>query len=66
MIVHIPAARIVSALPESVQISIVDEVRVTGNPDVDVPESVKGASPKVFVDGKVKLMVWVARLIRND
>ena len=64
--VHVPAAIIVSALPESVQISIVDEVRVTGNPDVAVPVSVKGESPKVFGVGKVKVMVWVAGLIRND
>jgi len=56
LIVHVPAARNVAAVPETVQTVCVAEAKLTARPEVAVPVSVNGV-PTVCVAGVAKVIV---------
>jgi hypothetical protein len=58
--VQVPEAINVAVVPETVQILVVVEEKVTAKPDVAVAESVSGV-PTVWVPGVGKLMVCGVR-----
>ena len=60
MIVQVPAARIVTLLPETVQTLVVPEVKLTVRPALLEALIVNGAPPYVFVVGAVKVIDCVA------
>ena len=68
-IVHVPAATIVTAVPETVQTPVVFELNVTANPaGLVVAPTVKGGSPKVKLElaGVSIVTVGVPTPILND
>ena len=55
--VQVPAATIVTVLPETVHTPVVVELKLTGRPELAVAPTVNGASPKVWFARVPKLMV---------
>ena len=60
VIVQVPAARIVTLLPDTVQTPSVSLVKLTVRPALLVALIVNGAPPYVFVVGVVTVMVCAA------
>jgi hypothetical protein len=58
-IVHVPAATIVTANPETVQTEVVAEESATTNPESDDGDKVIALSPKVAIEGWANVMVCV-------
>jgi hypothetical protein len=58
-IVHVPEAIKVADVPETVQMPVVVEVKVTAKPELAVAESVSGL-PTVCAPGLAKVIVCVA------
>ena len=56
VMVQVPEATNVVVVPETVQTLVVDEAKVTGNPDVAEADSVNGA-PTVWVGIALNVMV---------
>ena len=61
MSVHVPAARSVSEVPLTVQISVVELVTVTGRPEVLVALIVRGVAETVIPEGVPKVIVCPVR-----
>ena len=57
---HVPTARMVAVLPETVQTEGVVETKVTGNPEVALALMVKGATPSVTLLRAPNVMLWEA------
>ena len=56
-IVHVPAARIVTLLPETAHTLVVSDAKLTGRPDDAVALTLKAGLPKVLLPSTPKLMV---------
>lgn len=55
---QLPAASRVSVVPLAVQMLGVVEAKATVKPDVEVATKGAGATPKVWLPGESKVMVW--------
>ena len=62
---QLPAARMVTVLPDTVQISVVLDVSVTVNNEEAEGPSVTGETPKVTLAGCANVMVCEAALTRK-
>lgn len=58
---HVPVETIVNVAPETLQTNGVDELKVTGNPDVALAESMTGVELKTCVPGLAKVIDWLAK-----
>lgn len=58
MIVHVPVVRNVAVVPDTVQTLVVDDVKVTGSPELAEATSVNGV-PTVCVPIELNVMVWL-------
>src|SRR5687767_15786355 len=61
--VQVPAARMVTVVPLTVQTGSVRPVKATARPELAVAATVKGESPKLKGPTAGKLMAWSARLM---
>ena len=64
VIVHVPIFKMLRVVPDTVQTLVVDELKPTVAPEVDVALNVK-VPPELQVTelGGLKVMVWVAGLM---
>jgi hypothetical protein len=66
VIEHVPAARIVTVLPETVQTEGVVEAKVTANPELAVALTLNGATPSVTLLNEPNEMVCAAAKTPKD
>ena len=53
---HVPAARNVAVVPDTVHTAVVDEPKVTANPELALADNASGV-PTVWVPGATNVMV---------
>jgi uncharacterized membrane protein len=57
--VQTPSAARVTVVPETVQMSVVAEAKVTSRPEDAVALTVNGAEPKALFESVLNLIVWL-------
>jgi len=60
LIVHVPTARTVTLVPETLQVPGVAVVKATARLELAEAEIAKGASPKFLFASALKVIVWLA------
>ena len=57
---HVPTARMVTVLPDTVQTDVVVDVKLTGRPELAIAVTANGATPRATLLKGKKVMAWSA------